>query len=124
MFKGFNFGDNGLGGVELKSNDTTYGSAIKLSSGGYARTYMIQFSKNDLVGEDQAVSENLIKIFGGTPRIGGKDVGRAILDTIAVQYALKSNIQSSAITDIIKEIYNGKKIKVFDRRFNDQLGDT
>ena len=124
MFKGFNFGDNGLGGVQLKSNDTAYDSAIKLSSGGYARTYMIQFSKNDLIGDDETVSKNLIKIFGGTPILGAINVGKTILDTIAVQYALKSNVQSSAITDIIKEIYNGKKIKVFDRRFNDQLGDT
>lgn len=122
MFKGFNFKTGGLGGVQLKSNDSTYGSAIKLSTGEFVRAYMIQFSKNDLVGTDDEVYKNLIHIFGSTSDTGG--VGEEILKTIAVQYALKSNIQSSAITDIIKEVFDGQKVTVYDRRLNDQLGDT
>ncbi len=120
MFKGFNFDDGQIGGVEIKNKSG--GAAVRIDGCTYARAYMIQFCNRDLnsTGNDkyQKITEHLIKIFGG------QAAGENILKSIAVQYAMNSDVKSKAISDIIKEVFNSKKINVYDRRFNDQLGQS
>ena len=121
MFKGFNFDDNQIGGVEIKNKSG--GAAIRIDGSTYARAYMIQFCNRDLNStadgdKYENITNHLVKIFGG------ETAGKNILRSIAVQYAMNSDIQSKAISDIIKKVFNGKKINVYDRRFNDQLGQS
>lgn len=121
MFKGFNFDNGQIGGVEIKNKSG--GAAIRIEGSTYARAYMIQFCNRDLnstADKDKYknITNHLVKIFGGG--VAGKN----ILRSIAVQYAMNSDIQSKAISDIIKKVFNSKKINVYDRRFNDQLGQS
>lgn len=130
MFKGLNFKDGGLGGMQIKSDVASDGSAVKLSSGSYSRAYIIQFNYADIdkhVGDDPkaevdyaGITTNLETLLGGT--VGGKNVGQDILKTIAVQYAIKSENQIKATRDVVETVFDGKKVKVYDRRLNTQLG--
>ena len=43
---------------------------------------------------------------------------------IAVQYALTSSIKTQALQDVVNVIFKKEKLSVFDRRFNDQLGQS
>jgi hypothetical protein len=49
-------------------------------------------------------------------------LGSDMLDYLVAQAALDSSQQTVTITDVIKTVFSGNKLAVYDRRFNDQLG--
>ena len=77
-----------------------------------ARVMVLQLNSNDVSSYD-----NLFAALGGSS--GGAET---LINLIAVQYAMNSSIKNLALQDVIKVNFNGEKITVYDRRFNDKLG--
>lgn len=71
-----------------------------------SRIYTIQLNSEDVKSIDalkSAIDDELIAM-------------------VTVQYALKESIQTDVVTEVVKTVYGGEKITVYDRRLNDKLG--
>ena len=73
-----------------------------------ARVLVMQLNNNDVSSYD-----NLYAALGNN---------KQLINMLVLQYAMNSSIQNLALQDVIKENFNGEKITVYDRRFNDKLG--
>jgi hypothetical protein len=85
------------------------------ASNDFARVMVIQLNSNDV-----SSYENLIAALGGE----GSNEAKTLLNMIAVQYALTSSIKTQAIQDVVSVVFGRQKLTVFDRRYNDQLGQS
>lgn len=81
------------------------------SNNTYARMRVIQLNNNDV--------QSLTNLKAA---IGTASTQDQMIALLAAQYASNSSQQSQSINDVIKAEYNGEKIVVFDRKFNDTLG--
>lgn len=118
MFK--RFGDNTSVAQVCDGNDVqNITHTIKVSddaaSNDYARVMVIQLNSNDV-----SSYQNLINALGGE----SSSEAKTLLNMIAVQYALTSSIKTQALQDVVNVIFKKEKLSVFDRRFNDQLGQS
>ena len=73
-----------------------------------------------LNSEDVSSYKHLLAALGGE----NSDEAKTLLNMIAVQYALTSSIKTQAIQDVVSVVFGKQKITVYDRRFNDQLGQS
>lgn len=109
MFK--RFGDNDSAAEICNGDDVQKIShTIRVSNDENhteARTLVIQLNNNDVDSYDSL--HNAL----------GND---QLIDMLVVQYAMNSSIKNLALQDVIKENFNGEKLTVYDRRFNDKLG--
>ena len=118
MFK--RFGDS-TSAAEVCDGDDVQNvvHTIKVSddaaSNDFARVMVIQLNSNDVSSYN-----NLISALGGK----NSDEAKILLNMIAVQYALTSSIKTQALQDVVNVIFRKDKLTVFDRRFNDQLGQS
>ena len=118
MFK--RFGDS-TSAAEVCDGDDVQNvvHTIKVSddaaSNDFARVMVIQLNSNDASSYN-----NLISALGGK----NSDEAKILLNMIAVQYALTSSIKTQALQDVVNVIFRKDKLTVFDRRFNDQLGQS
>ena len=84
------------------------------SSAQQARVAVVQICSNDIKNLDNFKA-----------RFNNNDaVINQFLSLLVAQYASNSSLQSQATSDVIKTIYKGNKITVYDRRLNDKLGQT
>ena len=121
-FYGYNFaqsstGSQALGAAQLKSSLSSEGCAIHTTNGA-DRVYAIQINHYDLLEDASysSVSQHLIDL------LGGETIGKSVLNSLVVQYAMKSTIQTRALDDVIKQVFGDNKVIVYDRRLNDALG--
>ena len=119
MFK--RFGDS-TSAAEVCDGDDVQNvvHTIKVSddaaSNDFARVMVIQLNSNDVSSYDDLISA-----------LGGKknsNEAKTLLNMIAVQYALTSSIKTQALQDVVNVIFRKEKLTVFDRRFNNQLGQS
>lgn len=121
MFKGANK-KNDVSSLQLFSGSIKKDSKLvsvnqKDLPYSYAKATVVQLNSADLSSFDSFKNA----VVGDT---GNEDVARQLMYSIAAQFALSSNQQNQALTDVVKEVFGGKKIQIFDRTFNDQLGQT
>lgn len=117
MFK--RFGDNESVAEVCNGNDTqnikhTIKTITDEATYNQARIMVLQLNNTDVSSYD-----DLLAALGGADHPDG---AKALINLIAVQYAMDSSIKNLALQDVIKKNFDGNKLTVYDRRFNDKLG--
>jgi hypothetical protein len=113
-FNGYNLNNSSSKALELVNPTGGNTHFIPDSSGSQtgSRITIMQINQYDVKGEtNEQITENL-----------QKTLGNDLFDYLVAQAALDPNNQTTTINDVIKTVFNGNKLAVYDRRFNDQLG--
>ena len=117
MFK--RFGDNKSVAEVCNGNDTqnikhTIKTVADEATYNQARVMVLQLNNTDVSSYN-----DLFAALGGADH---PDQAKVLINLIAVQYAMNSSIKNLALQDVIQKNFDGNKVTVYDRRFNDKLG--